>query len=105
MTPVGIVGFSGYSGAELVSLLSRHPQVEPVLLEHREPHEPAPPIGQNGPRRLPCVPDSVRAGGLAAVFLATSAEVSMELAPAMLEAGALVIDLSGAFRLGTPENH
>ncbi len=29
----------------------------------------------------------------------------MELAPALLEAGARVIDLSGAFRLGTPENY
>ena len=29
----------------------------------------------------------------------------MQLAPAMLEAGARVIDLSGAFRLGTPENY
>ena len=33
------------------------------------------------------------------VFLATPAAVSMELAPAMLDAGAKVIDLSGAFRL------
>jgi N-acetyl-gamma-glutamyl-phosphate reductase len=41
----------------------------------------------------------VRAEGLAVVFLATPAAVSMELAPAMLEAGAKVIDLSGAFRL------
>src|SRR5206468_7112096 len=32
-------------------------------------------------------------------------EVSMELAPAMLEAGTRVIDLSGAFRLRTPENY
>jgi len=29
----------------------------------------------------------------------------MELAPTMLNAGARVIDLSGAFRLGTPENY
>jgi len=29
----------------------------------------------------------------------------MELAPAMLEAGARVVDLSGAFRLRTPENY
>ena len=29
----------------------------------------------------------------------------MELAPTMLDAGARVIDLSGAFRLGTPENY
>jgi N-acetyl-gamma-glutamyl-phosphate reductase len=39
------------------------------------------------------------------VFLATPPEVSMELAPGMLEAGAKVIDLSGAFRLRTVENY
>ena len=42
---------------------------------------------------------------LAVVFLATPAEVSMELAPVMLAAGAQVVDLSGAFRLRTPENY
>ena len=45
--------------------------------------------------------EAVRDEGLAAVFLATPPEVSMELTPALLEAGAKVIDLSGAFRLGT----
>lgn len=104
-TPVGIVGFSGYSGAELVSILSRHPTAEPVLLEHREADAQPRPIGYCGPRRLLCSPDSVRSAGLAAVFLATSPEVSMDLAPGMLEAGAKVIDLSGAYRLGTVENY
>ena len=105
-TPVGIVGFSGYSGAELVSLLSRHPHVEPVLLEHRESVAgPRPLVGDDGPRRLPCSADSVRSAGLAAVFFATPPEVSMELAGPMLDAGAKVIDLSGAFRLGTAENY
>src|SRR6185436_741529 len=104
-TPVGIVGFSGYSGAELVSILSRHPSVEPVLLEHREAGAEARPIGYTGPRRMPCSPDSVHSAGLAAVFLATSPEVSMDLALGLLEAGAKVIDLSGAFRLGTAENY
>jgi N-acetyl-gamma-glutamyl-phosphate reductase len=42
---------------------------------------------------------------LALVFLATPPEVSIELAPAMLEAGAKVVDLSGAFRLRTVENY
>jgi N-acetyl-gamma-glutamyl-phosphate reductase len=42
---------------------------------------------------------------VALVFLATPPEVSMELAPAMLGAGARVVDLSGAFRLRTPENY
>lgn len=103
--PVGIVGFSGYSGAELVELLSRHPRLEPVLLEHRDGGDRPRPIGDNGPQRLPCSADSVRSAGLAAVFLATPPEVSMELAGPMLEAGAKVVDLSGAFRLGTVENY
>jgi N-acetyl-gamma-glutamyl-phosphate reductase len=104
-SPVGIVGFSGYSGAELVSLLSRHSHVEPVLLEHRDGGGRPIPLGHEGPRRLPCSADSVRSAGLAAVFLATPPEVSMELAGPMLDAGAKVIDLSGAFRLGTAENY
>jgi N-acetyl-gamma-glutamyl-phosphate reductase len=97
----GVVGFTGYSGAELVSLLKTHPHAELVLLEHREDQGGRPvPIDQPQPRRIPCTADAVRAEGLAVVFLATPAAVSMELAPAMLEAGAKVIDLSGAFRLG-----
>jgi N-acetyl-gamma-glutamyl-phosphate reductase len=47
----------------------------------------------------------VRAEKLDVIFLATPAEVSMDLAPRMLSAGAKVIDLSGAFRLRTIENY
>ena len=54
---------------------------------------------------LPCSLEAVRDAGLALVFLATPPEVSMELAGLMLQAGARVVDLSGAFRLGTPENY
>ncbi len=96
----GIVGFGGYSGAELVRLLGSHPHAEPILLEHRQDQGGRPaPINHPQPRRAPCTPDSVRAEGLAVVFLATPPEVSMELVPALLDAGAKVIDLSGAFRL------
>jgi N-acetyl-gamma-glutamyl-phosphate reductase len=49
--------------------------------------------------------EAVRDAGVALVFLATPPEVSMELAGPMLQAGARVVDLSGAFRLGTPENY
>jgi N-acetyl-gamma-glutamyl-phosphate reductase len=83
----GIVGYRGYSGAELVRLLARHPRVDVVLLEHRA-EKP--------------MPEAVREHGISIVFLATPPEVSMELAPALLDAGAKVIDLSGAFRLRTP---
>jgi N-acetyl-gamma-glutamyl-phosphate reductase len=104
-TPVGIAGFRGYSGQELVAILAKHSRVEPVLLEHRDSDDRPQPIGPARFRKLACTPEVVRAEGLAAVFLPTPAEASMELAPALLAAGAKVIDLSGAFRLGTAENY
>ncbi len=104
-TPVGIVGFRGYSGAELVQILSRHPHVEPVLLEHREAEDRPRPLGNGGPRTLAFTFESARDAGLAAVFLATPPDVSMNLAAGLLDSGIKVIDLSGAFRLGTVENY
>ena len=102
----GIVGFRGYSGVELVRLLGRHSGVEAVLLEYREDAGAGRPIrNAREPRRLPSTAEAVKAEGIAVVFLATPAEVSMELAPAMLAAGAEVVDLSGAFRLRTPERY
>ncbi len=102
---VGIAGFTGYSGVELVSILGRHPSVQPVLLEHRSDSFGRPqPRGFQGPRRIPCTGEAVAAARLAVVFLATHQGVSMELAPPMLAAGAKVIDLSGAFRLRTAGN-
>ena len=97
---IGIVGFRGYSGAELVRLLDRHPGVESVLLEHRADFEDPPQHLSAKPHaRIPSTPQAVTAEGIALVFLATPADVSMELAPGILDAGAKVIDLSGAFRL------
>ena len=104
-TPVGIVGFRGYSGRELIQYLSRHPHVEPVLLEHRDVDDRPLALGHPGPRRAGCNEDAVRAEGLKAVFLATPHDVSMELSPWILNAGAKVIDLAAAFRLGTTDNY
>jgi N-acetyl-gamma-glutamyl-phosphate reductase len=105
MTTAGILGFRGYSGAELIKILSRHPHAEPVLLEHREAEDRPLPLGTRGPRRLDFSVEAARDAGLAAVFFATPPEVSMNLAGGLLDAGIKVIDLSGAFRLGTPENY
>jgi N-acetyl-gamma-glutamyl-phosphate reductase len=106
MTLAGIVGYSGYSGAELLQILQRHPHVEPVLMEHRDDGFHGSPI-RHAPmqRRIPCTQEAVRNEGLAVIFLATPPEASMELAPFMLDAGARVVDLSGAFRLGTVESY
>ncbi len=102
----GIVGFRGYSGAELVAILARHPHAEPVLLEHRSDAGDRPaPLGFPQPERAPCEAATVGSHRLDAVFLATPADVSMQLAPEMLKAGAKVIDLSGAFRLRTAERY
>ena len=102
---VGIVGFTGYSGQELVRLLESHRQVEPVLMSHRDEGHESRIRRQPGPARVACTPEAVESAKIQLVFLATPPEVSMELAPAMLNSGARVIDLSGAFRLGTVENY
>lgn len=87
-----IVGHRGYTGAELARIMARHPHIQPLLLEHREGAATHPHVSAS----------AVRDEGISIVFLATPPEVSIELAPTLLDAGARVIDLSGAFRLRTP---
>ena len=97
---MGVAGFRGYAGAELVRILSRHPGVEVVLLEHRADTESRPvPLGQKLPKTLPATAEAVSKEKISLVFLATPVEVAMELAPSLLEAGIKVIDLGAAFRL------
>lgn len=100
---VGVVGYSGYSGVEAVGILARHPHCEPVLLEHRADGDGLKLINRPSVRRAAAHAESVAAEGLKAVLLCTAPEVSMDLAPKFLGAGAVVVDLSGAFRLGTAE--
>ena len=103
----GVVGYTGYSGAELVRLLERHPAAELVLLDHRKAAEgvldrrPAV-LGDTVERPIPHVSwaaNAVAANRLAVVFTATPPEVSQDLVPEILAQGARAIDLSGAFRL------
>ena len=101
-----VVGASGYSGLELTRLLARHPRVELAsLFSDRWAGEAA---GVRLP--LPGAAASLRyralaeAPGLEAelAFLATPAEVSLDLAPRLHARGVRVVDLSGAFRLADP---
>jgi len=103
---VGVVGFRGYSGLELQRILGAHARVEPWLLEHRQDAAPElRPLGRAGAPRIPATAEAAVEAGLALVFLATPADVSMELAPALLGRDIRVVDLSGAFRLRTAENY
>lgn len=103
-TKVGIAGFTGYSGAELLKILKRHPHAEPVLLEHRPVSDAELPFGEDTPR-IPFTPQALRDEDVGIAFLATTLEVSMESVPAILDAGIRCIDLSAAFRLRTVANY
>lgn len=106
MKKIGIVGFRGYSGAELIKILAHHGDAEVHLLEHRADAGDSPrPRHQAQPKKLAATPEAVAEAKLDCVFLATPPEVSMEVTPGFLAAGATVIDLSGAFRLRTVENY
>ena len=94
----GIVGFTGYGGAELLRILKGHPNVEPVLLEHRSVSDSELPFGETSPR-IPFETQVLRDEGIDTVFLATSLEVAMEAVPRILDAGVRCVDLSAAFRL------
>lgn len=87
-------------------LLAGHTSLDVYLLEHRSDSEQRPvPLGHRPPKSIPATAEAVKQEGLDLVFLATPPEVSLELTPALLEAGAKVIDLSGAFRLRDAETY
>jgi N-acetyl-gamma-glutamyl-phosphate reductase len=103
---VGVLGFRGYSGAELVRILSGHSGIEVVLLEHRcDSEERVSPLGRRPPKRIAATVDAIGEEELDLVFFATPATVSMELTPGILGVGAKVVDLSGAFRLRDAETY
>jgi N-acetyl-gamma-glutamyl-phosphate reductase len=101
---VGIIGASGYTGAELLRLSAQHPDLEVVYA-----------TGDSQAGTLACglypslaarYPDLVfeefdpaRAEGLDVVFLGLPHEGSMSLAPQLHGKVGCVVDLSAAFRL------
>jgi N-acetyl-gamma-glutamyl-phosphate reductase len=78
--------------------------VEVVFLEHRSDSEArTSPLGQTPPKTIPATLDAIRQEKLELVFLATPADVSIALAPGILDSGIKVVDLSGGFRLRDSE--
>lgn len=101
---VGIVGASGYSGMVAARLLLGHPHAELVFCTSDKwtGDRVGERVGLRDARTLSFVANAralEASEGCDVVFLATSAEVSLELAPKLRAAGKSVIDLSGAFRL------
>lgn len=98
---VGIVGGSGYSGAELLRLLAGHHGIDvAVVAAHSAAGQPIASLAPHlaGDRLFDAV-DIDRLAQLDLVFLATPHGPSLELGAALHDRGTKVVDLSGAFRL------
>jgi N-acetyl-gamma-glutamyl-phosphate reductase len=103
-----IVGATGYGGAELIRLLQAHPFVRVTSVVSTS--NAGVPLTDGFPHLNTIVVDMLDeldveliAGKADLVFLATPAGVSSTLSPKLLAAGLKVIDLSGDFRLKSPE--
>jgi N-acetyl-gamma-glutamyl-phosphate reductase len=104
---VGILGATGYVGAELVRILERHPAVRIVALAAR--NREGQPLGEafahlesTGHRVESALP---AAAEMDAAFIALPHGQAASLAPGLLEAGLLVVDLGADFRLSDPADY
>ncbi|WP_419664017.1 ArgC: N-acetyl-gamma-glutamyl-phosphate reductase [Desulfosarcina variabilis str. Montpellier] len=107
MIRAAVVGANGYAGAELVRILSGHPDVELTVITSRQY------AGSAFDEIYPALKTIVRqdfmendpeliARQADAVFLALPHKASMGMAPALVAAGKRVIDLSADFRFTNP---
>lgn len=106
--PVGILGASGYTGAELVRLLAHHPDVEirAVTADRKAGHDMMqvfPHLGGVSLPRLGAI-DDTDFGGLDTVFMGLPHGTTQEVVAA-LPKHLKVIDLSADFRLRALEDY
>ena len=103
---VAIIGGSGYSGEELLRLLSQHPYAELTAITSRD--NAGRPVGELFPRYSECPlcfikPDVSEVARLAdLVFLALPNGLAGDYARPLLESGCRIIDISADFRLRNP---
>ena len=101
MKKIGIIGGTGYTGGELARILCKHPDIEIAVMTSR----------QNAGKKVSDVQtylkgyvdleytETLENKGLDLVFVATPHGIAMKEAPALLDAGVKVIDMSGDYRL------
>jgi N-acetyl-gamma-glutamyl-phosphate reductase len=100
---VGIVGGTGYTGAELLRLLARHPDARVQVITSRG--EDGKKAGDLFPNlRGYCdlsftAPDPAQLLECDVIFFATPHGVAQSMVPELLKGGARVIDLSADFRI------
>lgn len=107
---VAVVGASGYSGEELIGILSRHPGVDLVCVTSRQHAgqtiEGVLPRFQgtkfSALEFAPSTAAAVAGSGAAFAFLALPHGLAAEFANPLLAAGLRVIDLSADFRVKDP---
>ncbi|HBE93689.1 MAG TPA: N-acetyl-gamma-glutamyl-phosphate reductase, partial [Gammaproteobacteria bacterium] len=103
MTKIGIIGGTGYTGVELIRLLSRHPQAELAVITSRS--EAGKLVSEIFPSlRGICdlefsLPDANSFKNCDVVFSATPNGIAMTMARELLEAGVHLIDLAADFRI------
>ena len=100
---VGIVGGTGYTGVELLRLLSQHPNVQLTAITSRK--ESGTPVADMYPNLRGhvdlafCTPEEAALTDCDVVFFATPHGVAMSQANELLAAGVKLIDLAADFRL------
>lgn len=110
MLDVAIVGASGYGGGELLRWLTVHPHARVrVASSSTYAGQPAqasfPGLAGRSDVRFAGDADVKTLSECPVVFLARDNGVAMGVAPALLDAGCKVIDLSADFRFRDPDEH
>lgn len=110
MATIGIVGASGYTGAELLRICAQHPELEVAWATgDTKAGEPA---AELYPSLAGAYPDLVfetfeppMAGDVDLVFLALPHGAAQKLVPHLVSGPAAIVDLSADFRLRNPADY